>query len=75
MGDGFLNTESQAERYLGAVLSNDAKALAQLFTDVVNEAAVEIALDPGADKTSNGVSISNTPTPPGALIAPVEPEN
>ena len=75
MGDGFLNTESQAERYLGAVLSNDAKALAQLFTDVVNEAAVEIALDPGADKTSNGVSISNTPTPPGAQIVPVEPED
>jgi RNA polymerase sigma factor (sigma-70 family) len=75
MGDGFLNTESQAERYLGAVLSNDAKALAQLFTDVVNEAAVEIALDPGADKTSNGVSISNTPTPPGTQIVPVEPED
>jgi len=75
MGDGFLNTESQAERYLGAVLSNDAKALAQLFADVVNEAAVEIALDPGADKTSNGVSISNAPLPPGAKIVPVEPED
>ena len=60
MGDGFLNNESQAERYLGAVLSNDAAALAQLLTDVVNEAAVEMALDPTAEKTSSGVSIKQT---------------
>jgi len=75
MGDGFLSNESQAERYLGAVLSNDAKALAQLFADVVNEAAVEMALDPGADKTSGGVSISKGPLPPGTKVIQKEPED
>lgn len=75
MGDGFLNTESQAERYLGAVLANDAKALAQLFADVVNEAAVEMALDPTADKTSGGVSISKGPLPPGTKVMQKEPED
>lgn len=61
MGEGFLSNESQAERYLGAVLANDAKALAQLFADVVNAAAVEMALDPTQPTTSNGVSLGNTP--------------
>lgn len=61
MGEGFLSNESQAERYLGAVLANDAKALAQLFADVVNAAAVEMALDPTQTTTSNGVSLGNTP--------------
>lgn len=63
MGDGFLNTESQAERYLGAILSNDAGAMAQLFTDIMNEAAAEMALDPGIEKSSSGVSIQQTPEP------------
>lgn len=75
MGEGFLNNESQAERYLGAVLANDAKALAQLFADVVNEAAAEMALDPGADKSSSGVSISKGPLPPGAKVIQKEPED
>ena len=68
MGEEFLNNESQAERYLGAVLANDAKALAQLFADVVNEAAAEMALDPGADKSSSGVSISKGPLPLGTKV-------
>lgn len=68
MGDGFLNTESQAERYLGAVLSNDAKALAQLFADVVNEAALEMALDPDAETSSSGVSINKGPLPPDTRL-------
>ena len=75
MGDGFLSNESQAERYLGAVLSNDAKALAQHFADVVNEAAVEMALDPGADKSSSGVSISKGPLPPGTKVIQKEPQD
>jgi hypothetical protein len=75
MSDGFLHTESQAERYLGAILSDDAKALAQLFADVVNEAAVEMALDPGADKSSSGVSISKGPLPPGTKVIQKEPED
>jgi RNA polymerase sigma factor (sigma-70 family) len=75
MSEGFLNTESQAERYLGAVLANDAKALAQLFADVVNEAAAEMALDPRVDKSSSGVSINNAPPPPGAKIIQKEPED
>jgi hypothetical protein len=74
MGDGFLKTESQAERYLGALLTNDAKALAQLFADVANEAAIEMALDPAAEKSSSGVSISEGPLPPGARIIPETPE-
>lgn len=75
MGEGFLNTESQAERYLGAVLANDAKALAQLFADVVTEAAVEMAFDPREGPTSNGVSISKGPLPPGAKVIQKEPED
>ncbi len=75
MGEGFLNKESQAERYLGAVLANDAKALAQLFADVVNEAAAEMALDPRAETSSSGVSISKGPLPPGAKIVQPEPED
>ena len=75
MGDGFLSNDSQAERYLGAVLSNDAKALAQLFADVVNEAAIEMALDPGADKSSSGVSISKGPLPPSTKVIQKEPED
>lgn len=75
MGEGFLNNESQAERYLGAVLANDAKALAQLFADVVNKAAAEMALDPGADKSSSGVSISKGPLPPGAKVIQKESED
>jgi hypothetical protein len=73
--DGFLNNESQAERYLGAILSNDAKALAQLFADVVNEAAIEMALDPSANKTSSGVSISEGPLPPGTKVIQKGPED
>jgi hypothetical protein len=75
MGEGFLNKESQAERYLGAVLANDAKALAQLFADVVNEAAAEMALDSRAETSSSGVSISKGPLPPGAKIVQPEPED
>jgi hypothetical protein len=75
MGEGFLNNESQAERYLGAVLANDAKALAQLFADVVNEAAAEMALDPRAETSSSGVSISKGPLPPGAKVIQKEPED
>jgi len=73
--DGFLNNESQAERYLGAILSNDAKALAQLFADVVNEAAAEMALDPSAEKSSSGVSISKGPLPPGTKVIQKESED
>ncbi|PAW65511.1 MAG: hypothetical protein B9S38_15100 [Verrucomicrobiia bacterium Tous-C4TDCM] len=68
IGEGFLNTESQAERYLGAVLSDDAKALAQLFADVVNEAALEMALDPDAETSSSGVSINKGPLPPDTRV-------
>lgn len=75
MSDGFLNTESQAERFLGAVLSHDPKALAQFFADVVNEASVEMALDPGAEKTSNGVSVREGPLPPGTKVIQKEPED
>ena len=71
-----MTTESRAERYLGAILSNDAKALAQLFADVVNEAAVEMALDPGADKSSSSVSISKGSLPPGTrVIQPVSEDS
>ncbi len=75
MGDGFLSNESQAERCLGAILSNDAKALAQVFADVVNEAVVEMALDPIQDKTSNGVSISKGPLPSGTKVIQPETED
>ena len=75
MGDGFLNTESQAERYLGAVLSNDAQALAQLFADVVTEAAVEMTFDPATETTSTGVSIRKEPLPPGTNVIEQEPED
>jgi RNA polymerase sigma factor (sigma-70 family) len=75
MGEGFLNTESQAERYLGAVLSNDAQALAQLFADVVTEAAVEMTFDPATETTSNGVSIREGPLPPGTKVIQKEPED
>jgi hypothetical protein len=68
LGESIMTTESRAERYLGAILSDDAKALAQLFADVVNEAAVEMALDPGADQSSSGVSISKGPLPPGTKV-------
>ncbi len=63
IGEGFLNTEGQAERYLAAILANDAKALSQLFADVVNDAAAELALDPSADHSSSGVSIRQGPMP------------
>ncbi|MBB5031616.1 RNA polymerase sigma factor [Prosthecobacter vanneervenii] len=75
MGDGFLDNESQAERYLGAVLSRDAQALAQFLTDVLNEASMEMALDPGAEKTSGGVSISTGPLPPGTKVIQPDPED
>jgi RNA polymerase sigma factor (sigma-70 family) len=75
IGEGFLNNESQAERYLGAVLANDAKALAQLFADLVNEAAAEMALDPQAETSSSGVSINKGPLPPGAKVIQKEPED
>jgi RNA polymerase sigma factor (sigma-70 family) len=68
LGESIMTTESRAERYLGAILSDDAKALAQLFADVVNEAAVEMALDPGADQSSSGVSISKGSLPPGTKV-------
>ena len=75
LGESIMTTESRAERYLGAILSDDAKALAQLFADVVNEAAVEMALDPGADKSSSGVSIGKGPLPPGTKVIQKEPED
>ena len=75
LGESIMTTESRAERYLGAILSDDAKALAQLFADVVNEAAVEMALDPGADKSSSGVSISKGPLPPGTKVIQKESED
>jgi hypothetical protein len=62
--ESIMTTESRAERYLGAVLSNDAQALAQLFADVVTEAAVEMTFDPATETTSTGVSIRNEPLPP-----------
>ena len=71
----IVRTESQAERYLGAVLTDDAHALSDLFSDIVHEAAGELALDPGADKTSNGVSVREGPPPPGTKIIQKEPED
>lgn len=57
------------------MLAKDAKALAQLFADVVNEAAAELALDPSADKSSSGVSIGKGPLPPGTKVIQKEPED
>lgn len=71
----IVNTESQAERYLGAVLTDDAHALSELFSDIVNEAAGELAIDPGTDKTSNGVSVREGPLPPGTKVFQKEPED
>jgi hypothetical protein len=71
----IVNTESQAERYLGAVLTDDAHALSELFSDIVNEASVEFAIDPGAKKTSNGVSVREGPLPPGTRVIQNEPED
>ena len=71
----IVKTESQAERYLGAVLTDDAHALSDLFSDIVNEAAGELALDPSAETTSNGVSIREGPLPPGAKVIQKEPED
>jgi hypothetical protein len=71
----IVNTESQAERYLGAVLTDDAHALSDLFSDIVNEASVELAIDPGAEKTSNGVSVREGPLPPGTKVIQKEPED
>lgn len=75
LGESIITTESRAERYLGAILSDDAQALAQLFADVVNEAAVEMAFDPTQNTTSNGVSISKQPVPPGTKVIQKEPED
>lgn len=75
LGESIMTTESRAERYLGAILSDDSKALAQLFADVVNEAAVEMALDPAAEKSSSGVSISKGPLPPGTKVIQKKPED
>lgn len=75
LDDAFFQTEAEAERFLGAVLSEDADALAEVFTYVIKSAAVEMALDPNADKTSNGVSISDRPLPPGTKLIQEPPEN
>jgi hypothetical protein len=75
LDDAFMRTEAEAERFLGAVLSKDPEALAEVFANVIDSAAVEMALDPGADKTSTGVSISKGPLPPGAKIIQKEPED
>ena len=75
LDDAFMRTEAEAERFLGAVLSKDPEALAEAFSNVINSAAVEMALDPGADKTSTGVSISKGPLPPGAKVIQKEPED
>lgn len=61
IGDAFLKSEAQAERYIGAVLTDDSEVLAHFFADVMNTAAVEMALDPHTEKTSNGVSIRQAP--------------
>jgi RNA polymerase sigma-70 factor (ECF subfamily) len=71
----IINSESQAERYLGAVLSDDPHALSDLFIDIVNEAAVEMALNPSNDKASNGVSIREGPLPASAKVIQQEPED
>jgi RNA polymerase sigma factor (sigma-70 family) len=75
LDDAFMRTEADAERFLGAVLSKDPDALAEVFSNVINSAAVEMALDPSADKTSTGVSISKDPLPPGTKVIQKEPED
>lgn len=75
LDDAFMRTEAEAERFLGAVLSKDADALAEVFANVMNSAAVEMAVDPKAAKTSTGVSISKKPLPPGAQVIQKEPED
>jgi RNA polymerase sigma factor (sigma-70 family) len=75
LDDAFMQTEAEAERFLAAVLSKDPDALAEVFSNVINSAAVEMALDPGADKTSTGVSISKDPLPLGTKIIQKEPED
>ena len=75
LDNAFMQTEAEAERFLGAVLSKDADALAEVFANVMNSAAVEMALDPSADKTSTGVSINKEPLPPGAKVIQPEPED
>lgn len=75
LDDAFMRTEAEAEGFLGAVLSKDADALAEVFANVMNSAAVEMAIDPGAEKTSTGVSISKKPLPPGTKIFQLEPED
>jgi RNA polymerase sigma factor (sigma-70 family) len=75
LDDAFMQTEAEAERFLGAVLSKDPDALAEVFSNVINSAAVEMALDPGADKTSTGVSINKDPLPLGTKIIQKEPED
>jgi hypothetical protein len=75
LDDAFMQTEAEAERFLGAVLSKDPDALAEVFSNVINSAAVEMALDPGADKTSTGVSINKDPLPPGTKVIQKEPED
>jgi RNA polymerase sigma factor (sigma-70 family) len=75
LGDAFMRTEAEAERFLGAVLSKDPDALAEVFSNVINAAAVEMALDPVADKTSSGISISKGPLPPGTKVIQKEPED
>lgn len=73
--DAFWRTEADAERFLGAVLSKDADALAEVLSNVINSASVEMALDPSTQKTSNGVSISEGPLPPGTKVIQKEPED
>ena len=75
LDDAFMRTEGEAERFLGAVLSKDADALAEVFSNVINSAAAEMALDPNADKTSSGVSVSKDPLPPGTKVIQKEPED
>jgi hypothetical protein len=75
LDDAFMQTEAEAERFLGAVLSKDPDALAEVFSNVINSAAVEMALDPGADETSTGVSINKDPLPPGTKIIQKKPED
>ena len=75
LDDAFMRTEADAERFLGAVLSKDADALAEVFSNVINSASVEMALDPSTQKTSNGVSINKGPLPPGTNVIQSDPED
>ena len=75
LDDAFMQTEAEAEGFLGAVLSKDPDALAEVLSNVIKSAAVELALDPGADKTSTGVSINKDPLPPGTKVIQKEPED